>query len=59
MGHLGPAVKVGRLDAHIERAVPLEVVQTQLGHANLSTTMNIYAKAPLQRQVTEIANAFS
>ena len=42
----------------IERAVPMEVVQAQLGHANLSTTMNIYAKAPLQRQVSEIAKAF-
>ena len=49
MGHLGPAGKMSRLDAHIESAVPLKVVQTQLGHANLSTTMNIYAKAPLQR----------
>jgi integrase len=42
----------------IERAVPMEVVQAQLGHANLSTTMNIYAKAPLQRQVAEIGKAF-
>jgi integrase len=36
----------------------MEVVQAQLGHANLSTTMNIYAKAPLQRQVAEIGKAF-
>lgn len=42
----------------IEREVPMEVVQAQLGHANISTTMNIYAKAPLQRQVEKIAQAF-
>jgi integrase len=42
----------------IERAVPMEVVQAQLGHANLSTTMNIYAKAPLDRQVRAISAAF-
>ena len=35
----------------IERDVPMEVVQAQLGHANISTTMNIYAKAPLERQI--------
>jgi integrase len=43
----------------IERQVPMEVVQLQLGHANISTTMNIYSKAPLQRQVAEIGRAFS
>lgn len=42
----------------IEREVPMEVVQAQLGHANISTTMNIYAKAPLERQVKTIAAAF-
>lgn len=42
----------------IEREVPMEVVQAQLGHANISTTMNIYAKAPLERQVQTIAAAF-
>jgi integrase len=42
----------------IERAVPMEVVQAQLGHANLSTTMNIYAKAPLERQVRAISSVF-
>lgn len=42
----------------IEREVPMEVVQAQLGHANVSTTMNIYAKAPLERQVKTIAAAF-
>jgi integrase len=36
----------------------MEVVQAQLGHANLSTTMNIYAKAPLERQVRAIASVF-
>lgn len=42
----------------IEREVPMEVVQAQLGHANISTTMNIYAKAPLERQVQTISAAF-
>lgn len=42
----------------IEREVPMEVVQAQLGHANISTTMNIYAKAPLERQVQTISRAF-
>ena len=42
----------------IEREVPMEVVQAQLGHANISTTMNIYAKAPLERQIQTISAAF-
>ena len=42
----------------IERDVPMEVVQAQLGHANISTTMNIYAKAPLERQIETISAAF-
>lgn len=42
----------------IERDVPMDVVQAQLGHANISTTMNIYAKAPLQRQMQAISDAF-
>lgn len=42
----------------IEREVPIEVVQAQLGHANISTTMNIYAKAPLERQIQTISAAF-
>jgi integrase len=36
----------------------MEVVQAQLGHANISTTMNIYAKAPLERQIQTISAAF-
>lgn len=42
----------------IERDVTMEVVQAQLGHANISTTMNIYAKAPLERQIQTISAAF-
>ena len=42
----------------IEREVPMEVVQAQLGHASINTTMNIYAKASLQRQLSGIAAAF-
>jgi len=36
----------------------MKVVQAQQGHANISTTMNIYAKAPLERQVKTIAAVF-
>ena len=42
----------------IEREVPMEVVQAQLGHVSINTTMNIYAKASLQRQLSGIAAAF-
>lgn len=42
----------------VEREVPLDVVQAQLGHANLNTTMNTYAKAPLQRRIDAISKAF-
>ena len=42
----------------IEREVPMEVVQAQLGHTSINTTMNIYAKASLQRQLSGIAAAF-
>lgn len=43
----------------IERGVPMEVVQAQMGHAHLSTTMTIYARAPIERQIHEVAKAFS
>ena len=33
----------------------MEVVQGQLGHANISTRMNIYAKAPLARNTQTIS----
>ena len=42
----------------IEREVPMEVVQAQLGHSSINTTMNVYAKASLQRQLSGIAEAF-
>jgi integrase len=42
----------------IERSAPTEVVQTQLRHASHCTTMNIYVKAPLDRQVRAISAAF-
>ena len=42
----------------IEREVPMEVVQAQLGHSSINTTMNVYAKASLQRQLSGIADAF-
>lgn len=43
----------------IERGVPMEVVQAQMGHAHLSTTMTIYARAPIERQIHEVGKAFS
>lgn len=42
----------------IEREVPMEVVQAQLGHSSINTTMNVYAKASLQRQLSGITEAF-
>lgn len=42
----------------IERDVPMEVVQAQLGHSSVNTTMNTYAKASLRRQLSGISLAF-
>jgi len=42
----------------IERSALTEVVQAQQGHASHCTTMNIYVKALLDRQVKAISAAF-
>lgn len=37
---------------------PLDVVQQQLGHASINTTMSIYSRAPLARRATELQKAW-
>ena len=38
--------------------VPLDVIQAQLGHASIKTTMNIYGKAPIKRRAEALSAAF-
>lgn len=42
----------------VAREVPYDVIQQQLGHASVTTTMNIYARAPLRRRAAELGKAF-
>lgn len=42
----------------VAREVPLDVVQNQLGHSSITTTMNVYGKAPIKRRIEELAKAF-
>ena len=42
----------------VAKQVPLDVIQGQLGHASIQTTMNTYGRAPLKRQADELAKAF-
>lgn len=42
----------------VARSVPLDVIQGQLGHASIQTTMNTYGRAPLKRQTEELDKAF-
>lgn len=42
----------------VARSVPLDVIQAQMGHASIQTTMSTYGRAPLKRRVDEIAKAF-
>ena len=42
----------------VARDVPYDVIQQQLGHASVNTTMSIYARAPLRRRAEELARAF-
>lgn len=42
----------------VAKEVPLDVIQAQLGHASIQTTMNIYGRAPLKRQSQELDKAF-
>ncbi len=39
--------------------VPLDVIQAQLGHASIQTTMDIYGKAPMKRRAEALSAAFS
>ena len=43
----------------IARDVPLDVIQAQMGHASIQTTMGIYGRAPIKRRVDELGKAFS
>ena len=42
----------------VQLEVPLDVIQAQLGHASIQTTMNIYGRAPIRRRADEIGKAF-
>ena len=42
----------------VARDVPLDVIQAQLGHASIQTTMSIYGRAPIQRRIDELNKAF-
>lgn len=42
----------------VARNVPLDVVQQQLGHASIKTTMDTYGRAPIQRRTAELGKAF-
>lgn len=42
----------------IAREVPLDVIQAQMGHASIQTTMSIYGRAPIKRRVDELGKAF-
>ena len=42
----------------IARVVPLDVIQAQMGHASIQTTMSIYGRAPIRRRVDELGKAF-
>lgn len=43
----------------VAREVPLDVIQEQLGHASIQTTMNIYGRAPIKRRTHELGKAFN
>lgn len=43
----------------VARDVPLDVIQAQMGHSSIQTTMSIYGRAPIGRRVRELEKAFS
>lgn len=65
---MGERMRVARASMHwlrhtfgtrsIARGVPLDVIQAQMGHANIDTTASIYGRAPLQRRSQELEKAF-
>ena len=42
----------------VARQVPLDVIQAQMGHSSIQTTISIYGRAPLQRRAEELCKAF-
>jgi integrase len=42
----------------ISREVPLDVIQAQMGHASIQTTVSTYGRAPLQRRSDALSKAF-
>lgn len=42
----------------IAKGVPLDVIQAQMGHSSIQTTINIYGRAPIQRRMDELGKAF-
>lgn len=42
----------------VAKEVPPDVIQAQLGHASIQTTMNTYGRSPLKRQSQELDKAF-
>lgn len=44
--------------AAVEKAVPFNLIQAQLGHSTVQTTIDIYSKAPLVQQLHVINAAF-
>jgi integrase len=42
----------------VAREVPLDVIQAQMGHASIQTTMGIYGRAPMKRRAEELSKAF-
>ena len=42
----------------VAREVPLDVIQAQMGHASIQTTVSIYGRAPINRRSQELAKAF-
>lgn len=43
----------------VAREVPMDVIQAQLGHVTIQTTMSIYGRAPIKRRTQELEKAFS
>lgn len=41
----------------VAKGVPLDVVQAQMGHASVNTTMN-YSRAPVARRLNELSKVF-
>jgi len=42
----------------LSKGVPLDVIQSQMGHASIQTTTSIYGRVPIQRRADELGKAF-